>query len=487
MRVLKDGNYNFGQVSPRAAAPLSPTFTKAPMSRNPPKIAVNVLCALFAVLAMIGISELSYDKSVDAMDDIAQAHQARSHVQRLLRDVLDAESGQRGYLLSDSTAYLEPYKAAVADIGQTQDLLRELYVVQPDQIGILARLGRTVQRKLAEMDLSIRMKNEGKEDAWRFVLTTEVGKEQMDAIRTVAGQLVEETNQQTARGYAEVRHSLLLSRIGITLVAAIAFVAFWLYLRQSDALDRAGQHQQLALQAERDLLDSQVRERTARLTELATHLQQIREEERAHLARELHDELGSLLTAAKLDVARIKARLPADAGDLSSRIEHLINTLNSGIALKRRIIEDLRPSSLSNLGLIPALEILTREFAQRSGLEITANLEPAELDETIQLTVYRLIQEALTNIGKYAEARSVEINLLSYKDHVTVSVRDDGKGFDLQAVQLSAHGLQGMRHRVEAAGGRLDINAASGTAITATLPVAALRGADTQTPENPAA
>jgi len=450
-------------------------------------MAVHVACAFFAVLAMIGISELAYDKSVDAMDDIAQAHLARSHVQRLLRDVLDAESGQRGYLLSDNTAYLEPYKAAVADIGQTQDQLRELYVIRPDQIGTLARLGRTVQRKLAEMDLSIRMKNEGKDDAWRFVLTTEVGKEQMDAIRTVAGQLIEESNQQTASGYAKVRRSLLLSRLGIALVAVIAFAAFWLYLRQTAALDQAGQHQQRALQAERDLLDSQVRERTARLTELATHLQQIREEERAHLARELHDELGSLLTAAKLDVARIKARLSGDAGDLPSRIEHLINTLNSGIALKRRIIEDLRPSSLSNLGLLPTLEILTREFGQRSGLDITTNLESAELDETIQLTVYRLIQEALTNIAKYAEARTVEISLLSYKDHITVSVRDDGKGFDPQVVELSAHGLQGMRHRVEAAGGRLDINTANGTTLTATLPAVALRSAGTRGPESPSA
>lgn len=480
MRVSEGGNYNFGQAPHRAAAPLSPTFTKAPMPRTPPKMAVNLACALFAVLAMIGISELSYDKSVDAMDDIAEAHLARSHVQRLLRDVLDAESGQRGYLLSDNTAYLEPYKAAVADIGQTQDQLRDLYIVRPEQVGTLAKLGRTVQRKLAEMDLSIRMKNEGKEDAWRFVLTTEVGKEQMDAIRTVAGELVENSNQQTAHGYAEVRRSLLLSRIGITLVAAVAFLAFWLYLRQTAALGQAGQRQQLALQAERDLLDAQVRDRTARLTELATHLQQIREEERAHLARELHDELGSLLTAAKLDVARIKAKLAGDTGDLPSRIEHLINTLNSGIALKRRIIEDLRPSTLSNLGLVPTLEILTGEFGQRSGLEITANLEPAELDETIQLTIYRMIQEALTNIAKYAEARNVEINLLGYKDHVTVSVRDDGKGFDPQAVELSAHGLQGMRHRVEAAGGRLDINTASGTTITATLPLTVLRKAAPQ-------
>lgn len=486
MCLFKGGNYNFGQVPARAVAPFRPLSRKPPMSRTPSKMTVNVACALFAVLALIGISELSYDKSVDAMDDISQAHIAHSHVQQQLRDVLDAESGQRGYLLSDNTAYLEPYNAAIADIGQTQDQLRELYTIRDDQTTTVARLGRMVQRKLAEMDLSIRMKNEGKEDAWRFVLTTEVGKEQMDAIRTASGQLSDESNQQAASGYAKVRRSLMQSRLGIAIVAAIAFVACWLYLRQTAALGEAGQRQQLALQAERDLLDSQVRERTARLTELATHLQQIREEERAHLARELHDELGSLLTAAKLDVARIKARLPGDTGELPSRIEHLINTLNSGIALKRRIIEDLRPSSLSNLGLLPTLDILTREFGQRSGLDITTNFEPAELDETIQLTVYRLVQEALTNIAKYADARNVEISLLSYKDHITVSVRDDGKGFDPQSVQLSAHGLQGMRHRVEASGGRLDINSTNGTTITATLPVAAMRSAGAQKPENPA-
>lgn len=451
------------------------------------KMAVNVACALIAVLTLIGISELSYYRSMDAMDEVAQAHVARSHVQRLLRDVLDAETGQRGYLLTGDTMYLEPYKAAIADIGQTQDQLRELFAARGEQITALARLGRTVQRKLAEMDLSIRMKNEGKDDAWRFVLTTEVGKEQMDVIRSSAGQLVVETNQRTASGYAEVRRSLLLTRIGITLVAAVAFAAFWLYLRQTAALDQAGQRQQLALQAERDLLDVQVRERTTRLAELATHLQQVREQERGHLARELHDELGSLLTAAKLDVARIKARLSGDSGDLPARIEHLIETLNSGIALKRRIIEDLRPSSLSNLGLVPALEILTREFGQRSGLNIVTNLEPAQVDETIQLTVYRLVQEALTNIARYAQAQNVDISLLSYKDYVMVTVHDDGRGFDPRAVQSSSHGLQGMRHRVEASGGHLDISSTDkGTTISATLPLMVLHAAAAHVADNAA-
>ena len=87
----------------------------------------------------------------------------------------------------------------------------------------------------------------------------------------------------------------------------------------------------------------QVRERTATLAELATHLQNVREDERGHLARELHDELGALLTAAKLDVARIKARLAGNLPEVSERLEHLTATLNAGIALKRRIVEDLRP------------------------------------------------------------------------------------------------------------------------------------------------
>jgi len=464
-----------------AVAPFE-NFTKAPMRSTFHQMAVNIVCALIAVLTLIGISELSYDKSMEAMDELAQAHATRDHVQRLLRDVLDAETGQRGYLLTGDTMYLEPYKTAIADIGQTQDQLRELLATREDLAGTLAQLARTVQRKLAEMDLSIRMKNEGKDDAWRFVMTTEVGKEQMDAIRNGANQLIDETNRNTADGYDEIRHSLILARIGITLVGAVAFAAFWLYLRQTAALRQAGQRQQLALQAERDLLGVQVRERTSRLAELATHLQQVREEERSHLARELHDELGSLLTAAKLDITRIKARLPADSGDLPARIEHLIETLNSGIALKRRIIEDLRPSSLSNLGLVPALEILTHEFAQRSGLNIVTNFEPVKLDATIELTVYRVVQEALTNIARYAQAQNVEVNLLGYKDYVIVSVQDDGRGFDPRAVQSSSHGLQGMRHRVEASGGQLDINTGNGTKISATLPLLVLQAAAAHPP-----
>jgi signal transduction histidine kinase len=191
------------------------------------------------------------------------------------------------------------------------------------------------------------------------------------------------------------------------------------------------------------------------------------------LARELHDELGALLTAAKLDVARLKSRLGTQsAPEVAQRLQHLTEALNSGIALKRRIIEDLRPSSLSNLGLTASLEILAREFSERSGVEITTGLEPVELDESRQLTVYRLVQESLTNVGKYAEAKQVEISVRNYENHVEVDIRDDGKGFNVTEIRPSTHGLAGMRHRVEAAGGRLMVSSTigEGTRISAVLP-----------------
>jgi len=318
----------------------------------------------------------------------------------------------------------------------------------------------------------VRMRKQGNEDAWKFVLMTDVGKEHMDAIRDQANKLINAATVRMEVAQTQVERSLMLARVGIAAVAMVALLAFYLYLRQSTALKLAGERQQAALQQERDLLEGQVRDRTATLAELATHLQQVREEERGHLARELHDELGALLTAAKLDVARLKSRLEGQPPEIGERLQHLTQSLNAGIALKRRIIEDLRPSSLANLGLIASLEILAREFSERSGIEVTSSLEHAELDEQRQLTIYRLVQESLTNVGKYSGAKQVDISLRNYSNHVEVEIRDSGKGFDVSQVRPSTHGLAGMRHRVEAAGGRLTVSSrpGSGTRIAAVMP-----------------
>ena len=437
-----------------------------------PRTAISLILALLAACVLIGINEVGYNQSTAALDDIARDSRTRSALSRLLQIVLDAETGSRGYLLTGDPRYLEPYDAAVAGIGQDLEALRQIYATRPEEQATLAQLTRNVQRKLAEMDLSVRMRKQGNEDAWKFVLLTDVGKEHMDAIREQAAKLINSTGQRLEASQVQIRRSTALSRMGIGTVATAALLAFYLYLRQTTALKAAGEQQQTALQQERDLLERQVRERTATLAELATHLQQVREDERGHLARELHDELGALLTAAKLDVARLKSKLGAPPPEVGDRLQHLTDTLNSGIALKRRIIEDLRPSSLSNLGLTASLEILAREFSERSGIEVVPHLDAVDLDAASQLTVYRLVQESLTNVAKYAQAGRVEVAVRNWGKHVEVAVRDDGRGFDPQAAKRSTHGLAGMRHRVEAAGGRFDVVSAPGrgTRVSATLP-----------------
>ena len=437
------------------------------------KMALSLPMALLAAMVLVGINETGHMRSQDALEQMTHGQKTRSAVNTLLQSMLDAETGQRGYLLTGTEAYLEPYDKAVATVQTNLDGLRAQFMSSPDDMQEFALLSRQISRKLAEMELSLRLRRQGNEDAWKFILHTDVGKEHMQAIRQHALELIARSDQRVEVGKQQIEQSLMLSRLGIATVTAIGLLAFYMYLRQAQALRTVNQREQILLERERDRLEDLVRERTATLSELANHLQEVREEERGHLARELHDELGALLTAAKLDVARLKSKIDATAPDIAERLKHLTETLNSGIALKRRIIEDLRPSSLSNLGLTAAIEILTREYAERAGIEVETSLEAVKLPDAAQLTVYRMVQEALTNIGKYSQAHKVLVSVHSYPTHVVVQVRDDGVGFDPSSVRPTSHGLAGMRHRVEAAGGRLSLTsgAGEGTLLSAVLPL----------------
>ncbi|CAM3866939.1 CHASE3 domain-containing protein [Paracidovorax anthurii] len=437
------------------------------------KMAVSLPLALLAASALVGINEAGYARSNEAVHALSHTYVTRAALNRMMQNMLDAETGLRGYLLTGDERYLQPYQKAASTIDANLEELRGIFAASPEDQEDFTQLSRQISRKMSELDLSLRLRRQNNDDAWKFVLSTDVGKENMDAIRTLAARLIQRSADQSSRNTQEILHSLTLSRIGIATVVVIGLLAFYMYLRQASALQTANQREQESLERERDRLETLVRERTASLTELANHLQQVREDERGHLARELHDELGALLTAAKLDVARLKSKVDAQAPEIAERLKHLTETLNSGIALKRRIIEDLRPSSLFNLGLTASLEILAREFAQRGNVEVDLNLEPVELPESVQLTVYRMVQESLTNIGKYANASKVLVAVHNYPTHVAVQIRDNGAGFDTSKVHTSAHGLMGMRHRVEAAGGRLTVTseAGEGTLVSAILPV----------------
>lgn len=223
--------------------------------------------------------------------------------------------------------------------------------------------------------------------------------------------------------------------------------------------------------------------------QLAAWLQRTREAERAALARELHDELGAILTAARLDVAWIAAQPACHEPEIAQRLDALRRVLAQGIELKRRIVEDLHPTVLTHLGLVPALEQLVATNRPRFAGRIVASLD-ASVSVTGEpaLALYRIVQEALTNVHKYAGASTVRVTLRRVRGRVELSVDDDGAGFDPAAVGCDRHGLAGMRHRMLAVGGRLELDAApgAGTSIRATLPVHA-RAATPRPAPRPAA
>ena len=428
--------------------------------------------ACIATALMLFISESSYRQSVRTLDEIGAAATVRMSIHALQRSILDAETGQRGYLLTGRKEYLQPYEQALKNLDESFQSLDMYYGKKQEPGGVLKKLHALTETRLSELAVTIRLHEEGKGKAATELVLSDIGKEQMDSIRALSSELLEYESVHVVTARDNLYQTLRRDRIGVAVLSAISLLALFMYLRQPYALDRRQQEQRRLVQAERDRLEIEVKSRTAQLTELTHHLVTAREDERSRLARNLHDDLGALLTSAKLDAARIKSRLAGRAPEALELLVHLVDTLNSGIALGRRIIEDLRPSALSNLGLVATLEILAREFTEHSGVKVHCALEPVELGAGAELMVYRLVQEAITNITKYAKANHVWISLGARDGQVEVSVRDDGAGFDTGKKTRSAYGLVGMRFRVESEGGTLTLVSApgQGAMIRATLP-----------------
>ena len=216
---------------------------------------------------------------------------------------------------------------------------------------------------------------------------------------------------------------------------------------------------------------AQLRQQEAeqQVRQLAARLVEAQEEERQRLARELHDEVGQMLTGVKLNLAMLKDSLPEDAAEaqeLIAETRSLVDTTMTGV---RRLATAIRPAALDDLGLIPALRSHIAHFAERTGLEVTANLDAGgqRLLRPIETALYRIIQEATTNIIRHAGAQRVQLVLRIEDGTVYGCVADDGQGFDpetrLPEAWREGHiGLLGIQERVASLHGRLEIRSAPG-------------------------
>ena len=397
-------------------------------------------------------------------------------VGRLRRSLLFMETSIRGYLVTGRSEYLQPHRQQIPIFESTLESAQLLSLTDIPSKAILVELVEMAKRKQADMQEMVALFQAGDRIGAMVSLQTDVGLKMMTQISDMVDQVIRlESAKFSAAG--EVRaSSAWVSRLLIWVLVAASLLGAMMLMRLGRARERDHLVHMAELHAERDLLDEEVTRRTAETVALALHMERVREDERGRLARELHDELGGLLTAAKLDVARIRKRLP-EAGSGHDLLLHLSQSLDAGIALKRRIIEDLRPSSLANLGLMTTLLIHCREFSQRAEIQVATDIADITLPDDHALAVYRIVQEALTNVAKYAAATEVRVSMLALNQRLEVRVVDDGKGFDPQMKESAGgRGLQGMRFRVRACGGDLVIQSSPGhgTSVIASIPLPSL-------------
>lgn len=226
---------------------------------------------------------------------------------------------------------------------------------------------------------------------------------------------------------------------------------------------------------ERFRADDALRKSREQLRKLAAAAHLVREQEKSRIARELHDELGQALTALKIDLGWIEAHLGADTGIILKKLHFMTNVLDHTVASTRRISADLRPLMLDDLGLLPATEWLAQNFSERTGIpcEFACNVSELTLESEQATAVFRMLQEALTNAARHSGASQVEVTIFRAGDNVTLTVRDNGKGFSPDRDRkIDSFGLLGMEERAYLLGGQVHISSApgDGTEIEIRLP-----------------
>jgi len=432
---------------------------------------VLLACGCLLALTLLATSYLQSSLGLKALDEVLGQSARLDRVDRLQMLMVDAETGVRGYLLSGEPVYLEPYEQAAALLPEAIAQIRRDMAGRPaehDRVDALATLVNAKLQAMAEAVARRTMEGLQRDD--------QVGKILMDEARNQLADLRGLINE-------DIAHSIQVSTGGFRLTRAIGIMlalgslalllALFAVMRRQNLL--RGRLAEL-LRTENARLEAQVAARTVELSQLARYLTMAREAEKESLARELHDELGSLLTAAKLDAGWMRRKLPPELREQwHDRIERLLQTLSSGIALKRRLIDDLRPPLLKDLGLIEALRALCEDFGMDREIRVSCELPQAadDIDEEHALAIFRIVQEAFTNVRRYARAASVGLKVERRGDQIRIEIRDDGVGFDPAHLAGDRHGLAGMRHRVQTYAGRFEIDSSPGrgTRILAELPL----------------
>lgn len=419
------------------------------------------------------LSETAFQSMLHAREEIDASRLALAALSNLAYDNAHVVLTQARYIEDPSAERLTEHLATARRLASEAEEVLGWAVrrqIDPDRIAIVRSLEATESEELKRLD---ELPPEASPVEVMDVFLPHTVEQQ--ALRDVLEPLV-----MTERAYLEEQMALLGEEIerqrSVAIVVVSAGVLLLILLLRAYAM-RSQMEAATAdrLREARDELDMLVRVRTAELSELASHLQTEAERQKAALARELHDEMGSILTASKMEASMLLRRARKQGSPDVDALARICDILEQGVQIKRRVIEGLVPTVLTHLGLLPALEALADEIRASAPFRLVLELPDAlELDRDRAIAIYRVVQEGLTNIRKHAQAERVVIRLSVEPGWIRLEICDDGVGIAGGAPKTTgAHGLLGMKYRADALGGSFSIGPAPdrGTLLELKLPL----------------
>lgn len=440
------------------------------MSRLGTRLVLFSAIVLLALLAgLFVLAESGYARLATLNVRISDAEERQTRLARLLGAAVDGETAQRGYLLSGDDQFLEPLNGAQARAGRMLEEIEQsnLRSGMPYDARI-AKLRELVNERFDQYEHAIALYGSRGQPAAVDYIRAGAGKRTMDEIRVLVRELEKEATGALldvfTRWLEDLRTARVAMAIAVLLNMVLIIVAAALLHRQL----RRGETLNVELQR-------QVRARSAELAALSSHLQQVSEREKQALARELHDALGGLLVATKMDVAWIRSHVGKVDAAIEQRFARIQRSLDQGIDFKRRVVEQLRPTLLDNMGLFAALRWQFEDTCNRAGMRCEDEVPELELVLTSDAAIglFRVAQEALTNILKHARASSAWLSVRVEAQEFVMRVADNGQGMAPRVASGGGQGLAGMRHRVDALGGKLEIRPRGdgGTEIVVRVPL----------------
>jgi signal transduction histidine kinase len=443
-------------------------------------LARQMLVVALLLAAVIGLfvaaqsGRQRLEEATRRVELVAQRQHALAEVSQLLRQ---AESSERGYLLVGKPEYFAPFEEAAAKFAPALQSLDELFATAGPQIRAdIEQLKRLSDAKFTELRRTADLFRTAGRGAAMSLVRTDVGALTMSQIEDLVHEIEARDTEDIFAASRSWRTNRWAS-VATTSAALVASMGLLLLLSRLGLRHlRSKELEAEQLAARQAELEQLVEHRTAELSELSTHLQSLAEQEKAALSRELHDELGGLLVAARMDVSWLEERLGTTDAEVQTHFRRVHEALKAGVDVKRRVIESLRPTLLDNLGLFPALHWQVRDCCQRAGLKYVERYPEGQIHLTSEasIVVFRIVQEALTNILKHARAHSVEVSVEPRAPWLLLRIRDDGVGLPVERLRaLRSHGLAAMRVRAAGLGGRWQIDRpkGGGTQIEIRLPL----------------